>query len=68
MVKRYVNVNLHRIVSSLKWASKMSTLPINGKISVNSCAVYVYNVIYALYRALNNHFLLLEYPSLLPLG
>jgi len=57
-VKRYVNAHLHCIVSSLKWASEMSTLPINGKISVNaySCVVYVYNVKSALYCAMNNHF------------
>jgi len=46
----------------------MSTLPINGKISVNAYVVYVYNVISALYCALNNHFLLFEYPLLQPLG
>jgi len=57
-----VNVNLHRIVSSLKWASKMSTLPINGKISVNAYVVYVYNVISALYCALNNHFFVIRVP------
>jgi len=58
MVKRYVNAHLHCIVSSLKWASKMSTLPISGKISVNAnaCVVYVYNVTSALYCAINNHF------------
>ena len=58
MVKPYVNAHLHCIVSSLKWASKMPTLPINGKISVNAyaCVVYVYNVTYALYCAVNNHF------------
>jgi len=57
-VKRYVNAHLHCIVSSLKWASKMSTLPINEKISVNAyaCVVYVYNVTSALYCAVNNHF------------
>jgi len=58
MVKPYVNARLHCIVSSLKWASKMSALPINGKISVNAyaCVVYVYNVTSALYCAINNHF------------
>ena len=58
MVKPYVNAHLHCIVSSLKWASKMSILPINGKISVNAyaCVVYVYNVTSALYCAINNHF------------
>ena len=40
--KRYVNSHLNSIVSSLKWASKMSTLPINGKIYVNACACVVY--------------------------
>ena len=57
-VKCYVNVHLHCIVSSLKWASKMSTLLINGKISANAyaCVVYVYNVTYALYCAINNLF------------
>jgi len=57
-VKRYVNAHLHCIVSSLKWASKMSTLPINGKISVKAygCVVYVYNATSALYCAINNHF------------
>jgi len=58
MVKPYVNAHLHCIVSSLKWASKMSTFPINGKIYVNAyaCVVYVYNVTLALYCAINNHF------------
>jgi len=58
MVKPYVNVHLHCVVSSLKLASKMLTLPINGKISVNAyaCVVYVYNVTSALYYAINNHF------------
>jgi len=58
MVKPYVNAHLHCIVSSLKWASKMSTLPISGKFSVNAyaCVVYVYNVTSALYCAINNHF------------
>ena len=57
-VKCYVNPHLHCIVSSLKLASKMSTLPINGKFSVNAnaCVVYVYNVTSALYCAINNHF------------
>jgi len=56
-VKPYVNAHLHCIVSSLKWASNMSTLPINGKNSVNAyaCFVYVYNVTSALYCAINNH-------------
>ena len=59
MVKPYVNARLHCIVSSLKWASKMSALPINGKISVNAyaCVVYVYNVTSALYCAINKPFL-----------
>jgi len=37
---------------------QMSTLPINGKISVKAyaCVVYVYNVTSALYCAINNHF------------
>jgi len=58
MVKPHVNAHLHCIVGSLKLASKMSTLPINGKFSVNShaCVVCVYNVTSALYCALNNHF------------
>jgi len=58
MVKPYVNALLRCIVSSRKWASEMSTLPINGKISVNAyaCVVYVYNVTSALYCAINNHF------------
>jgi len=34
MVKSYVKAHLHCIVGSLKLASKMSTLLINGKISV----------------------------------
>ena len=57
-LKRYVNAHLHCIVSSLKWASKMSTLPINGKISVNAyaCVVYAYNVTSALYYAITNQF------------
>jgi len=56
--KRHVNAHLHCIVSSLKLASKISTLPISGKISVNTnaCVVYVYNVTSALYCAINNHF------------
>ena len=37
--KHYVNAHLLCIVSSLKWASKMSTFPINGKTSVNVYAV-----------------------------
>ena len=60
MVKPYVNAHLDCIVSSLKWASKMLILPINGKISVNTyayaCVVYVCNVTSALYCAVNNHF------------
>jgi len=69
-VKRYVNAHLHCIVSSLKWASKMSTLPINGKNSLNAytCVVYVYNVTSALYCAINNHFCVFEYPLMQPLG
>jgi len=57
-VKRYVNAHLHCIISSLKWASKISTVPINGKISVNAyaCVEYVYNVTSALYCAINNRF------------
>ena len=57
-VKCYVNAHLHCIISSLKWASKISTLPINGKISVNAyaCVVYVYNVTSTLYNAINNRF------------
>jgi len=57
-VKPYVNARLHCIVSSLKWASKMSTLPISEKISVNAytCVVYAYNVASVLYCAINNHF------------
>jgi len=53
-----MNAHLHCIVGSLKLASKMSTLPINGKISVNTyaCVVYIYNVTSALYCAINNHF------------
>ena len=53
-----MNVHLHCIVSSLKWASKMSTLPINGKISVNAyaCVVNAYNGTSALYCAINNYF------------
>ena len=68
-VKPYVNAHLHCIVSSLKWASEISTLPINGKISVNAhaCAVYVYNVTSALYCAINI-FVLFEYPLLQSLG
>ena len=57
MVKLFVNAHLHCIVSSLKWTSKMWTLPINGKISVNAYAcVCVYNVTSTLYSAINNHF------------
>jgi len=50
------------IVSSPKWASKMSTLPINGKIYVKvyACVVYVYNVTSALYCAINNHFCVIK--------
>jgi len=50
MVKPYVNAHLHCIVSSLKLASKMSTLQINGKLSLNAyaCVVYVYDVTSAL--------------------
>jgi len=61
-VKLYVNVHLHCIVSSLKWSSKMSTSPINGKFSVNAyaCVVYVYNVTSALYCATNNHFCVIQ--------
>ena len=57
-VKPDVNTHLHCIVSSLKWASKMSTLPISEKISVDAyaCVVYVYNATSALYCAINNHF------------
>jgi len=57
-VKRYVNAHLHCIISSLKWGSKMSTLLINGNVSVNAyaCVIYVYNVTFALYCAINNHF------------
>jgi len=46
MVKPYVNAHLNCIVSNLKLASKMSTLPINRKSSVNAyaCVVYIYNV------------------------
>ena len=56
-VKAYVNAHLHWIVSKLKRASEMPTLPINGKISVNAyaCVVYVYNVTSTLYCAINNH-------------
>jgi len=63
-VKPYVNAHLHCIVSSLKRASKMSTLPINGKVSVNACAcvVYVYNVTSALYCAINNHLFVIRVP------
>ena len=48
----------------------MSTLPINGKLSVNAyaCVVYVYNVTSALYWAIKNIFVLFEYPLLQPLG
>ena len=55
---------MHCIVSSLKWASKMSTLPINGKISMNAYAyvVYVYNVTSSLYCAINNHFCVIRVP------
>jgi len=73
-VKRYVNTHLHCIVSSLKWSSKMSTLPINGKISVNVYAyvVYVYNVTSAMYCAINNYFCVIRVPfvatSRLPCG
>jgi len=34
--KRFVNVNLHCIVSNLKRTSKMSTLPPLGKISADA--------------------------------
>jgi len=66
-VKRYVNAHLHCIVSSLEWASKMSILPINGKISVNAyacvvCVYKVYNVTSALYCAINNHFCVIRVP------
>jgi len=56
-VKRYVNAQLHCIVSSLKLASKMPIVPISGKISVNAYAyaIYVYNVTSALYNDINNH-------------
>jgi len=62
MVKPYVNAHLHCIVSSLKGASKMLTLPINEKFSVNAyaCVVYVYNVTSALYCAINNHFSVIQ--------
>jgi len=65
-VKGYVNAHLHCIVSSLKWASKMWTLPINGNISVNAyaCVVYVYNVTSALYCAINNHFCIIIHVSI----
>ena len=58
MVKPYVNAHSHCIVSSLKRSSKMSTLPINGKISVNAyaCVVYIYNVTSALYCVIKKHF------------
>jgi len=58
MVKLHVNAHLHCIFRSPKRASKMSTLPINGKISVNAhaCVAYVYNVTSALYCAINKHF------------
>jgi len=70
MAKSYVNAHLHCIVSSLKRASKMSTLPINGKISVNAhaCVVYVYNVTSALYCAKMTIFVSFECPFLQPLG
>ena len=63
-VKPYVNAHLHCMVSSLKLANKMSTLPINGKISTNAyaCVVYVYNVTSALYCAINNHFCVIRVP------
>ena len=56
-VKPYVNAHLHCIISSLKLASEMSTLPINGKLSLNTyaCVVYVYNVTSALHCVINNH-------------
>jgi len=40
----------------------MSTLPINGKISVNAyaCFVYVYNVTSALYCAINDDFCVIQ--------
>jgi len=68
-VKRCVSAHLNCIVSSLKSASKMSTLSINGKISVNAYAyvVYVYNVTSALYCAINNHFCVIRYPLFQPL-
>ena len=61
-VKSYAKAHLHCIVSSLKWASNMSTLPINRKISVNAYAsfVYVYNVTPALYSAMNNRFFVIR--------
>jgi len=56
--KPYVNAHLHCYVSSLKWASKMSTLAISEKFYVNAyaCVVCVYNVTPSLYCAINNHF------------
>jgi len=53
-----------------EWPSKISTLPIIGKIYVNvhACVVYVYNVTSALYCAIKNIFVLFEYPLLQPLG
>ena len=50
--KRYLDCT----VSSLTWAGEMSTLPINGKMSVNAHAYVVYNVTSALYCAINNYF------------
>jgi len=57
-VKSYVNAHLDGIVSSLKWANKMSTLPSRGKISADAhvCVACIYNVTSALYCAINNHF------------
>jgi len=61
-VKCYVNAHFHCIVSSLKCASEMTNLPINGKFSVNAyaCVVYVYNVTSALYCEINNHFCVIQ--------
>jgi len=61
-VKCYVNVHLHCMVSNLKITNKMSTLPSHAKISADahSCVVCVYKS--ALYCAMNNHFVLFEYP------
>ena len=63
-VKRYVNVHLHCIVSSLKWTSKMSTLPTRGKFSAgaHACVVSAYSLTPALYCLINNHFCFIRVP------